>query len=290
METLQEELLKTYSWADLNNANFNCDKFEASRFKKMARNKTEEVDPAYTAYNGDPIPFKDNIKDLGVWMSANLSFDEHIRIITAKARQVSGMILRSFKSRKTSVLLPLLKSLVRSKVEYACPIWNPTDSTNINRLENIQRQFTSKFQRFREYDAQLDMTICNVSYGERLKQLKLYSLQRRRERYVIIYMHKIKLGLVPNPCFEFTYNRTNKFEFKPRTDRKNGRYSFFVMGPRLYNSLPAKLRELDDNPYPEAKDVNDFKKDLDAYLTLLRDEPGTQANSLLYVRPGAVTR
>ena len=252
METLQEELLKTYSWADLNNANFNCDKFEASRFKKMARNKTEEVDPAYTAYNGDPIPFKENIKDLGVWMSANLSFDEHIRIITAKARQVSGMILRSFKSRKTSVLLPLLKSLVRSKVEYACPIWNPTDSTNINRLENIQRQFTSKFQRFREYDTELDMTICNVSYGERLKQLKLYSLQRRRERYVIIYMHKIKLGLVPNPCFEFTYNRTNKFEFKPRTDRKNGRYSFFVMGPRLYNSLPAKLRELDDNPYPEA--------------------------------------
>ena len=61
------------------------------------------------------------------------------------------------------------------------------------------------------------------------------------------------------------------------------------MGPRLYNSLPAKLRELDDNPNPEAKDVNDFKKDLDAYLTLLRDEPGTHANSLLYVRPGAVT-
>ena len=103
-------------------------------------------------------------------------------------------------------------------------------------------------------------------------------------------MHKIKLGLVPNPCFEFTYNCTNKFDFKPRTDRKNGRYSFFLMGTRLYNSLPAKLRELDDHPYAEAKDVNDFKKDLDTYLTLLRDELGTQANSPLYVRPDAVTR
>ena len=57
------------------------------------------------------------------------------------------------------------------------------------------------------------------------------------------------------------------------------------MGPRLYNSIPPALRELDDNPQPGAKEVNDFKIDLDKYLNTLPDDPGKQANSLLNVKP-----
>ena len=202
-QALQEELEKIYAWADFNNATFNADKFEAMRFKKGRT--PEQPDPVYLANNNNYIDFKTHIKDLGIWMSANLTFDEHIRVITAKARQYMGIILRTFKSRKTEVMLPLLKSLVRSQVEYACPIWSPTDSASIKKIEEIQRKFTSKFQRFRTYDEELGMTICNVTYEERLKALKLHSLQRRRERYLIMYMYKIKIGLVPNPGFEPDY-------------------------------------------------------------------------------------
>ena len=220
-------------------------------------------------------------------MSANLTFDQHIRTISSEAKQVSGVILHSFKSWKTLVLLLLLKSLVHSKVRYLCPIWNLTDSTNINHLEDVQRQFLGKFLRFREYNEDLGMPICIVLYSQHLKQLKLYSLQRRQECYVI-YMHKIKVGLVPNPGIEPEFN-WNSYQFKPRTDRKNGRSSFSVTGPCLYNSLLAKLRQLGDNPNPGAKEVNDFKTELDKYLTTLPDNPGTQTNSLLHIRPGYIT-
>ena len=37
-----------------------------------------------------------------------------------------------------------------------------------------------------------------MPYHERLKSLGLYSLQRRRERYCIIYVWKIIEGLAPN--------------------------------------------------------------------------------------------
>ena len=47
-------------------------------------------------------------------------------------------------------------------------------------------------------DEELGMTICTTSYPDRLKTLKLDSLQRRRDRYTIIYMFKIKCGLVPS--------------------------------------------------------------------------------------------
>ena len=82
---MQGGLNKTCSWADLNNKIFNCDKFGVGRFKVSLQK--EESDPAYLAYNGEPIPFKEHIKDLGVWMAANVTFDEHIRTITSEAEK-----------------------------------------------------------------------------------------------------------------------------------------------------------------------------------------------------------
>ena len=174
--------------------------------------------------------------------------------------------------------------MIRSQVEYACPIWSPTDSANINKLEDVQRHFTSKFQRFREYDEELGMTICVTPYPERLKALKLQSLQRRRERYLILYMAKIKLGLVPNPGFEPEYHvRCQKFRYKPKYDRKNGRHSFFCIGPRLFNSIPPGLREFDDAITPDTSDLDAFKKMLDEYLLTVSDDPTSpQSNSLLH--------
>ena len=279
---LQNELDKTYKWAESNNASFNSDKFEAIRFH-TSRSKAHP-NPSYNSYNGTPIPFQPHVKDLGVWMSANLTFSEHIRLITTKARQVSGMTLRSFTSRKTEVLLPLLKNIIRNQVEYASPIWSPTDYVSINLLEDVQRKFTSKFTRFREYDADLGMTICTTPYPSRLKLLKLSSLQRRRDRYTIIYMFKIKCGAVPNPGFTPTYHpRTKAFSWKPRYDRKNGRNSFYCMGPRLFNSIPATLRGLDDKKDEGKTIIETFKKDLDEYLKTVPDNPGSHNNSLVNI-------
>ena len=37
-----------------------------------------------------------------------------------------------------------------------------------------------------------------LDYAQRLKELKRSSIQRRHERFKIIYLYKIKEGLVPN--------------------------------------------------------------------------------------------
>ena len=47
-------------------------------------------------------------------------------------------------------------------------------------IEAIQRTFTYKITE-----------VQHLNYWERLQELKLYSLQRRRERYIIIYIWKI---------------------------------------------------------------------------------------------------
>lgn len=58
---------------------------------------------------------------------------------------------------------------------------------DIQDLEQVQRLFTRR------------LVGDSINYWERLKHLRLYSLQRRRERYIAIYVWKILEGMVPNP-------------------------------------------------------------------------------------------
>ena len=64
--------------------------------------------------------------------------------------------------------------------QYSCQLWNPWKAKDIEAIEAIQRTFAYKITE-----------VQHLNYWERLHELKLYSLQRRRERYVIIYSWKI---------------------------------------------------------------------------------------------------
>ena len=68
---------------------------------------------------------------------------------------------------------------------------------------------------FQTYDATLNMTIWTVLYSERLQRLKIYSLQQRREIYMIIYTYKIRVGLVQNPGVVFEFNPRTKLRAIP---------------------------------------------------------------------------
>ena len=132
----------------------------------------------YNTPSGTPIKRKHAVKDLGVTMQDNLRFDTHIQNIVTKGHQMSGWVLRTIKSRKTIPMKVLLKSLVISQLEYACPLWTGLSLGDIQQLESIQRSFTNK----------IDCPFYVSDYWERLKFLNLMSLQRRRERYDILHM------------------------------------------------------------------------------------------------------
>merc|ERR1712198_742484 len=54
-------------------------------------------------------------------------------------------------------------------------VWSPSNQTEINKLEGIQRHFTSKIEGME-----------GRNYHERLSDLDLYSVEQRRERFMII--------------------------------------------------------------------------------------------------------
>ena len=136
-------------------------------------------------------------------------------------------------------MLTLYKSMVRSKLEYCCPVWTPSKVSDIQSLENVQRNFTRKV-----------VGCGDLDYWDRLKKLNLMSLQRRRERYCIIHTWNILQNQAPNDInLNFhSHNRhgvkitqpplNNKAQASVRTDYEN---SFKIKAARLWNLLPRNV-------------------------------------------------
>ena len=97
----------------------------------------------------------------------------------------------------------------------------------------------------------------HLKYWERLHELKLYSLQRRREHYIIIYIWKITQHMVPN--IDGTMGHKIKTRKYPRhgtqcniqypTNRNPAQSlqenAITELGPPLYNSLLKYLRDIE---------------------------------------------
>ena len=135
---------------------------------------------------------------------------------------MAGWVLGVFRDRSARTMLTLLKTLVRPKLEYCSPLWSPCTPGDIQRLEDVQRYFTRKIEECQGMD-----------YWERLQHLKLLSLQRRRERYMIIHAWKMRAGLAPTiPGFTF-------YREEERDGRKATR-------PKLYGNAQDSVRTARD--------------------------------------------
>ena len=196
-KVLQDDLVSIYQWAEDVNMVFNADKFECLRIwpGKPAKSDTEYLSP-----EDNPIEEKSHLRDLGVELSNDLSFTLHIENTVASANKLIGWSLRTFRRRSSLIMMTIWKSLVQSKLDYCSQLWSPTDQASILRLESVFRHFSSQV-------AGLD----GLDYWERLRALRQYSQERRRERYQIIFIWKISQGLVSGYHFPFTNNRTGRW-------------------------------------------------------------------------------
>ena len=164
-------------------------------------------------------------------VSADLSWSLHIANAVSKARSKAFWILSVFKTRERSVMMTLYKSLVRSLLEYCCPLWNPSKITDIQLLNSVQRTFTNRIAGLQGTD-----------YWDRLKTLNLMSLQRRRERYIILQMWKLLHCISPNDI-GVKFQDKNRHGFKadvPKLVKTSLQHnqslyddSFSLLGPRL---------------------------------------------------------
>ena len=191
--------------------------------------------------------------------SHHKDFTEHINNVIEKGKNLTSWILRCFKSRDKLVMLTLWKSLVLPTIEYCSILWSPSKLYQIQSLEQLQWSFIRKIT-----------GTTGMNYWECLSKFKIYSLQRRRECYTIIYMWKIVEGLVPNVNNLISSYKHIRLGRKCNTVSHNNKLKdqqITCIGVRLFNLMPKSIRNITE------KDVNYFKQELDKFLTNIPDEP-----------------
>ena len=274
-QSLQDDLTSIYHWAEDVNMTFNSDKFECLRYWP----KKNKPDFSYKSPDGTIIEEKEHLRDLGVEMASDLTFSVHVGNIVAAANKLVGWALRTFRRRSRLVMLTIWKSLIQSKLDYTSQLWSPSDQASICSLENVARHFTAQIEGMKGLD-----------YWDRLHSLRLYSQERRRERYQIIFLWKVAQGMVQgyHATFYQSDRRGRLMQLAPLCNNapaavRNARESSLqVRGARLFNSIPRELRDIFTGT------TDQFKVRLDEWLLTIPDQPtipgrqrAASSNSLL---------
>ena len=127
-----------FYWSQYWNLHFNERKCILLRFSP----KCPHI-PFNYSINDKPTATLEDYRDLGVIMSHNLSWSEHLKYISSRAYVFLGLIRRSFSGGHLPGSKKILYiSLIRSQHTCCSQIWRPHLLQDITALERIQRRAT----------------------------------------------------------------------------------------------------------------------------------------------------
>ena len=152
---LQADLNSLYAWSNRWKLSFNVRKCKVMNLSKKLQ--SEMID----YYIGDDkLPNTYSEKYLGVIINNKLNWSEQCHEVYSKCNRMMGLIKRNFRNCPENVLKRLYISLIRSRLDYRCIVWDPYRVSHSSILDNFQKRYV----RFTCKD-------CHSNYNVLLSQL-----------------------------------------------------------------------------------------------------------------------
>ena len=130
-------LNKFQKWANANHMKFNESKCKVMHISRKRRPLSHSKS---FILNNIILESVDSYKYLGLHISSNLSWSDHIESICRKGINILGLLYRKYyKFSNEATLLQLYKSLVRPHLEYAAAVWDPYVQRDVQKLHYLQK-------------------------------------------------------------------------------------------------------------------------------------------------------
>ena len=202
-------------------------------------------------------------------ISKDLKWDKQVDKAVKTANIIIAQIRNSFSYLDTELVKMLYVALVRPHLEFAVAVWNPHLKKDIEKLEKIQHKAT-----------RMSSNIRDKKYKERLKIMKLTSLENRRMRGDLIQFFKILNGIDQIKWRKDPNLISQGSDLGPSGNLRNKKYCFLRESAKIcyvrenfflnrvipiWNDLPFEVKN--------SKTVNSFKAKLDKlelFIYLLR--------------------
>lgn len=232
-------------WSKVNKLDFNVAKCNIISFSRS-------TNPAHHRYTlgGSPLSRVTSVRDLGVKMTSDLSFREHVGDICKKAYKILGFALRTASGFKSfAAIKTIFNSLVRSKLEFNAVVWSPYEAKYTLMLEKIQNKFL-RFYYMKLYGVYPGYPALYPTLFV-LGMVDYNRLEVRRDLTIVSYLFKLLRGRESNSVILQQLNLTVPRDYLRRRlnrtfDVPNGRTNLLRQAPltraiRLLNAIDSNI-------------------------------------------------
>ena len=207
-----------------------------------SRNYISEIPPDTSLrVDGCAIAPSKSLKNLGIYFDNCLNFDKHMNEIRRKTIGTLLYINRIKHHLNKNARLISIHSLVLSNINYGIKIWGATYTTYLNHVQKLQN-FAAKVA--------LGGGAKRDHATPFLRQLGWLKIDNKYKYELGLMIYNIIKGNTPNYLMSLPTvrdirplpTRQQQQLYVPKTNTLIGERSVLVSGPKLWNTLPTKVR------------------------------------------------